>query len=210
MLVVFDFDGTLAASDPFARLGEQHGTPGAVDGVLERMWSGELDYEEGLRTITDHLEGMPGEDVEAAFDRLQIRDGASDLLAALHRNDHHVAVVSDAPEWAVGACLDPYEFDVDTVVANRLPAANGALTGRIEGPPVGEGKDAVLERLAVQQGRDLGDTIAVGDDRRDLPMLQTAGTGVGVDPDPVVEAECDLVVPTVDRLHLRLEEQHVV
>ncbi|MFB6204953.1 MAG: HAD family hydrolase [Haloglomus sp.] len=209
MLVAFDFDGALAESDPYRRLAEQHGTDGEVAGVLDRMASGDLAFETGLRSVADHLEGLPDAEVETALDHLRPRPAAVDLLAALHRNDHHVAIVTDAPERAVEACLAPDAFDADTVVANRLPVENGALTGDIEGPPVGHGKDDPLERLVVEQGRDWDEVVAVGDTRRDLPMLQAAGFGVGLDPTPVVDSNCDRAVPTMDRLEQVFAERNL-
>ncbi|WP_435067161.1 HAD family hydrolase [Haloplanus sp. C73] len=210
MLLAFDFEGTLAASDPYIRLGEQHGTGDEIAALLDRMATGDLDYEEGLRTVASHLEGLEIADGKAALDDLRIRDDASALLAALHESDHHVAVVTDAPEWAVASCLDHVSFDVDDAITTHLPTEKGALTGDIEGSLLESGKAAELERLATEAGYSLGDTIAVGGDQRDLPMLQAAGTGVGVDPVPVVEREADLVVPSMSRLHDRLEARNVV
>lgn len=210
MLVALDFDGTLATADPFVKLGEQHGVGERVAGLLDRMATGDLDYVEGLEAVADQLDGLPVADAEAAFEHVEIRDSASELLADLHRSDHHVAVISDAPEGAIESCLDPATFDVDTLGANRLEAVDGALTGTIDGPPIEHSKDDILGRLAVEQGRTMDETIAVGDDVRDLPMLQAAGTGIGVDPEPVVETEADLAVPTTERLRLRLDERNVV
>lgn len=210
MLVTLDFDGVLAVSDPYVRLAEEQGASEDVAAALDRMTTGDMDYERGLQSVADRLEGLQAADADAALEQLQIRNGASDLLSALHRADHHVAIVSDAPERAIRSCLDPAEFDVDTVVANRLPRSNDALTGRIEGPLVGGRKDEALKELATQLGHNMDQTVAVGDDQRDLPMLQAAGTGIGVDPAPVVEDQCDRAVPTVNRLELWFEEHGVV
>jgi phosphoserine phosphatase len=210
MLVAFDFDGALVGTDPFVGLAEQHGTGGEVAGVLDRMAGGDLAFEAGLRTVADHLSGLPVAEAEAAYDRLEPRPAAVELCAAVHRNDHHVAIITDAPERAVRSCLTADGLDADTVVANRLPTENDALTGDIEGLLVGGGKAEPLERLAVEQGRGLGDTVAVGDDRRDLPMLQAAGLGVGLDPVPVVADQCDRTVPSLARLRAAFAERNLV
>lgn len=210
MLVSFDFDGALAESDPFVELGETHGTGDDIAAMTDRMATGDVAYERGLQSVASHLEGLQTDAADAALPDLQLQDEAPELLSALQRADHHVAIVSDAPERAIESCLDPEEFAADTVVANHLPTENGAFTGEIEGPLVGRGKDAVLNELAAETGHEMGETVAVGDDGRDLPMLQAAGTGIGVDPDPVVAAECDRTVPTLDRLELRFKERNLV
>ncbi|ELZ36539.1 phosphoserine phosphatase [Halorubrum saccharovorum DSM 1137] len=210
MLVAFDFDGALAVSDPFVRLGEQHGTGNDIASLLDRMRAGDIEHEGGLRSIADHLEGLETEEVEEAFTHLQRRSGASDLLGALQRAGHHVAVISDAPEVAIRSCLEADTFDVDTVVGTRLVGEKGALTGEIEGSLLGESKDAVLKEIVAREGAEMAETVAVGDDRRDLPMIQAAATGIGVDPDTAVADQCDHVVPTIDRLQLRFEEHGIV
>lgn len=210
MLLAFDFDGALAESDPYVRLAEQQGESEDVAALLDRLSNDDIAFEEGLRSVADRLEGLPVSEAEAAYDHIQIRPGAADLLAALHGADHHVAIVSDAPERAIRSCLDPRDFDVDTVVANRLPTANDAFTGEIAGPLVGRRKDDALEELAAEEGFELGETIAIGDDLRDLPLLQAAGEGIAVDPIPVVEDQCDLTVPSMERLQLRFEERNLV
>lgn len=210
MLVALDFDGALAVSDPYVRLGDQAGTSADVAATLDRMAAGELDSEAGLRIVADHLEGLPEADAREAFDHVQLRDGAPALLSALHDAAHHVAIVSDAPEGAIRSHLEADTFDVDTVIANRLPTSEGALDGSIEGPLVGTRKDEALEQIATAEGLALEEAVAVGDDRRDLPMLQAAETGIAIDPVPVVEDQADLTVPSVERLRLRLAEREVV
>ncbi|MFB6196178.1 MAG: HAD family hydrolase, partial [Haloplanus sp.] len=197
MLVALDFEGTVVESDPYVRLGEQYGTGGEIAAILEQVWTGERPASEGIRAAVDHLDGMPFPEAETVFESLQVRLGASSLLSALHAADHDVAIVSDAPELAVRYCLDPAELDVDTVVANDLPAENGAFTGEIQGPLLGRSKDDVLEELAVERGRPLDETVAIGNDQRDLPMLQAAGLGVAVDATPTVEAQSDLAVSSL-------------
>lgn len=210
MLVAFDFDGALVRSDPYIRLGEQHGTGEEVAAVLDRTATGDLGFEAGLRSIADHLAGLPVDDAAHAYEHLRPRPEASDLVGELHRADHHVAIVSHAPEQAIRATLSSDALDVDTVVANRLPEANDALTGDIEGPLVDTGKGQALKRLALEQGRSLDETVAVGEDRSDLSMIQFAGIGVGLDPDPVVESQADVTVPSLSRLEETFRERSLL
>lgn len=207
MLVAFDYDGTLSRSDPLVLVAEHAGMSGEVVSILDRIESGRTPFVQGIRSAVNHLEGLPNDDVKAAYRDLQLRSGAGQMLGELHDAEHHVAIITDAPEGAVDAVLNPQSFDVDTVVANRLPTEHGALTGEIEGPILDRGKDAALKRLAVANNLSLSETIAAGDDRRDLPMLQAAGLGVGIDPTPTVADQCDLTVPGVNRLRLRLSER---
>lgn len=121
-----------------------------------------------------------------------------------------VAVVTLGFERCVAAALDRAGVAVDHVVATRLVVANDALTGDVEGSLLDGRTDRALEELAATTGVDLSQTIAVGDDEMDLPMLRIAGTAVGFAPDPVVEQYCDVVVPSVRKLRLYFEQHDIV
>jgi phosphoserine phosphatase len=100
--------------------------------------------------------------------------------------DHHVAVVSDAPERVIRSYFIPDEFRPASVVANTLESADSALMGIIRGLALGRTKAECLDVLATREGTALSETVAVGDNRCALSLLQTAGTGIAVDPEPLV------------------------
>jgi len=206
MLIAFDFDGTLSDSEMTVLLGEQKGIADRMARITERAMNDEIDYAESLRQRVALLEGLPAERADAAFERVALRENAADLVTALGGR-HHVAILTGGFERGVAAALDRAGTGVDTVVANRLPAENGALTGEVEGELVEGTKDRALETLAVQQGVPLAETVAVGDGANDLPMLQVAGLAVGYDPEPAVTPHCDVVVHSMRELRELFEER---
>jgi phosphoserine phosphatase len=209
MLVAFDFDGTLSTADQALLLAEEKGVPSEVASLTDRAANGDVSVEESLRERVQLLEGLPEPEAETAFDRVRLRSGASDLLADLGR-EHHVAIVTTGFERGVDHALDRAGVDVDTVVANRLPVENDALTGAVEGQLVDGSKDEALDRVAIAAGTAPEDAVAVGDDAPDLPMLQAAGRAIGFSPRPVVRPHCDRIVPSVERLRLHFEETNVL
>lgn len=209
MLVAMDFDSTLAQSDPYVRLAQEQGQSRAVATLLDRVASDEVSFENGIRSVADHLEGLQEETVEATFADVDADPAAAKLVASLRAADHHVAIVSDAPERAIHASLDAGAVDVDSMLANRLLTADGALTGAVQGPLLGRTKAAAFEMLSTEEAA-VGETVAIGGDRRDLPMLHAADTGIGVDPTPVVDRESDHSFPSVERAHEWFEQQNVL
>jgi phosphoserine phosphatase len=168
--------------------------------ITERAMNDELDYAESLRRRVALLEGLAAESAEGAFGEVALRPGAADVVAALREAGHHVAVLTGGFERGVEAALAAEGVGVDTVVANRLPVADGALTGAVEGPLVEGTKDDALRALADEVGVPVAETVAVGDGANDLPMLEVAGLAVGYDPKPAVEPACDTVVTSMAEL----------
>jgi phosphoserine phosphatase len=84
------------------------------------------------------------------------------------------------------------EIGFDRVVANRLGAAAGRLTGRVNPPLVGAGakRQALLDAVA-ELGIAPDAALAVGDGANDIPMLEVAGLGVAYRAKPTAAAAAD-------------------
>ncbi|MCU4750674.1 HAD family phosphatase [Halobacteria archaeon AArc-curdl1] len=209
-LVAFDFDETLCQSDLSIALGREYDVENEMQGLRDQGVREEVDVETSLRHRVSLLEGMPMQQVETAFERCALREDAVEVLADLRRSDVPVAIVTRSFERGVEAVLDRADVAVDHLVANRLVVANDALTGEIEGPLVEGEKDQALVELAVAEETDLDRTFTVANGATDLPMLRTAGTAIGYDPEPVVEQYCDHVVTSMRKLHLYFDQHGIV
>jgi len=208
MLVAFDFDGTLSDSEMTVLLGEQCDAAAEMAAITERAMNDEIAYAESLRQRCALLEGLADADAQAAFEEVRLRPGAADAIEALREAGVYVAILTGGFERGVEAALDREGVAVDAVVANRLPVADGALTGEVEGPLIEGTKDDALEVLRAVVGDD--GTVAVGDGANDLPMLEAAGLAVGFEPKPTVEPACDAVVESMDELLALFEERGLV
>ena len=209
-VVAFDFDGTLSDSEMTVLLGDRNGTADDMASITERAMNDEIEYAESLRQRCALLEDLPDAEAQAAFDQVELRPGAADVIAALRDAGVYVAILTGGFERGVAAALEKEGVEVDAIVANRLPVAEGKLTGTVEGPLIEGTKDDALEVLSAVVGADRDDTIAVGDGANDLPMLQVAGLAVGFDPKPAVAPACDTIVETMADLQEVLEGEDVL
>ena len=210
MLFALDFDSTLAQTDPYVRLAEENGTSEEVSALLDRISRGDVAFEAGLQSVADHLEGLKEDAAEDALADLRVDPVAADLVTSLRAADHHVAIITAAPERAIHSAFAPSELAADSVFANRLPAVDGALTGTLHGRLLHRTKARALDAIAATEGIELEETMAVGSDRRDLPMLQTAGTGIAVDPTSLVERESDYAFSSLERAREWFERENIV
>jgi phosphoserine phosphatase len=209
-VVAFDFDGTLSDSEMTVLLGDQCGVADQMDEITERAMNNEIEYAESLRQRCALLEGLDDEKAQAAFDQVVLRSGAADVIEALREAGVYVAILTGGFERGVAAALEKEGVEVDAIVANRLPVADGALTGEVEGPLIEGTKDDALEVLTAVVGEDRENTIAVGDGANDLPMLEVAGLAVGFEPKPNVAPSCEVIVETMAELQDVLSGEDVL
>ena len=209
-LVAFDFDGTLSDSEMTVLLGDRIDVADDMAEITERAMNDEIGYAESLRSRAALLEGLPEEEAQAAYDKVELRPGAADLIEALNAAGVTTAILTGGFERGVAAALEREGVSVDHIVSNRLPIAEGELTGEAEGPLIEGTKDDALEDLADDQDVPMDETVAVGDGANDLPMLEVAGLAVGFDPKPAVAPSCEVVVTSMSELEEVLTEEGVL
>ncbi len=206
-LVAFDFDGTLSDSEMTVLLGEQHDVAEEMETITERAMNDEIEYAESLRKRIELLEGLPVDGVEAAFENVALRSGASEAIRELNDAGIVTAIITGGFGRGVESVLARTETPVDAIVANQLEFADEHLSGEVSGPLVEGTKDDALRAVADNAGVAIEETVAVGDGANDLPMLRAAGLAVGYEPKPVVEPHCDAVVESMGELQELLAER---
>ena len=209
-LVAFDFDGTLSDSEMTVLLGEEYGVAEQMRDITQRAMNDEIGYAESLRQRAALLDGLSEGAADRAWARVELREGAAEVVQALSDAGVTTAIFTGGFETGVAAALDDAGVSVDAIVSNRLPVTEGALTGGVEGDLIEGTKDDALRAYADEHGVALADTIAVGDGANDLPMLEVAGLAVGFEPKPAVEPACDVVVETMPELRAVLEDEGVL
>jgi HAD superfamily hydrolase (TIGR01490 family) len=102
-------------------------------------------------------------------------------------DDHHAAgrevvIVSSSPTEVVEPLAE--FMGVDRAIATRPEVdADGNYTGELEFYAYGDGKATAIRELAAREGIDLDASYAYSDSITDLPMLESVGHPVAVNPD---------------------------
>lgn len=134
--------------------------------------------------------GLPGDELAARARALfhhhiepRVYPAARARVAEHRRRGHRVVLVSGSVDAIVRPLAEG--LGVPDVLAPRLAAEDGRLTGELEGPPLaGRRKAAAVERFAEDHGLDVGASFAYADSLDDLPMLEVVGRPAAVNPDP--------------------------
>lgn len=209
-LVAFDFDGTLADAELTVLLGRRVGAADRMAAITERAMAGELPYAESLRERVALLEGLPLDEVDRAFEAVELRPGAADVLASLAEAGVPTVILTGGFDRGVRAALDRAGVSVDRVVANRLVDDGQTLTGEVEGPLVEGSKADRLAVVTTEFDVPLADTVAVGDGANDRAMLEAAGLAVGYAPKPALTDVVDVTVDSMPALLQLLRRRGVL
>lgn len=185
-LVCFDMDSTLIQTEVIDELAELAGVGEEVKAITESAMQGEIDFNESFIRRMKLLKGLSEDVLHDVAINLPITKGARRLIDTLKSYGFKTAILSGGFTY-FGHYLQK-ELGIDYVYANQLEIKDGALTGNYIGEIVnGDKKAEYLKEIAIKEGINISQTIAVGDGANDLPMLNLAGLGIAFHAKPTVK-----------------------
>lgn len=188
-LAGFDMDSTLIDAEVIDELAKITGIGAEVAAITESAMRGELDFSQSFKKRMRLLKGFPESELAQIAPQLPIKEGAADLLRALHKLGCKTAILSGGFTYFANF-LQAQRLPIDFVHANQLEFAEGVLTGEVIEPIVDGGrKKALLEEMAGKMALEPEQVIAVGDGANDLPMLSLGALGIAIHPKPKVRLE---------------------
>ena len=198
VLAVFDVEGTIVDSNVieaymWLRLSETDGVDRAREvGSMARRLPALLNAErrdrgEFLRLFYKQYRGASPEEVRALAastlgDLFLRRLSSAAVRRIRHHRDagHRIVFITGSLDFVI----EPLARLADVTVTARLREEDGVFTGDMERPPlVGEARASWVRDYAAANGADLVRSYAYADSMSDLPMLQTVGNPVAVNPD---------------------------
>ncbi len=195
-LVAFDMDSTLIEAEVIDELATLAGVGVQVAAITERAMRGEIDFSESFRARVALLAGLDEGALQRVASELKITEGAEHLISTLRTLGYKTAILSGG--FTYFARHLQARLGIDYVFANELDIANGEVTGNIKGTIVdGARKAELLRQLALEEGIDLQQVIAVGDGANDLPMLSIAGLGIAFRAKPLVKKSAEQSISTL-------------
>jgi phosphoserine phosphatase len=195
-LVCFDMDSTLIQTEVIDELAELAGVGNEVRAITESAMQGEIDFKESFMRRMKLLKGLKEEALHEVAINLPITKGARRLIDTLKSYGFKTAILSGGFTY-FGHYLQK-ELGIDYVYANQLEIKDGVLTGSYIGEIVdGDKKAAYLKDIAIMEGIDISQTIAVGDGANDLQMLNLAGLGIAFHAKPTVKENAQSSISSI-------------
>lgn len=193
-LIIADMDSTMITVECIDELADYAGLKPEIAAITERAMRGELDFRAALIERVGLLAGMPEATlVECRMERVKLTRGARTLVQTMKAHGAFSVLVSGGFTAFAGPVGEAIGFD--KVLANELEIQGGELTGRVIEPIVDSAaKLETLKAEAAKHGLPLADTLAVGDGANDIPMITSAGLGVGYYPHPAAGEAAAAVV----------------
>jgi phosphoserine phosphatase len=205
-LAAFDMDGTLIQGRLVFALADKFDLSYKVRSIQShRLMSGH----EQTKAIAELFAGLTRKDLESAIASIPFTQHCERTISALKDRGYKVGIISDSYTIAAGLVAD--RLNLDFVMANKLQILNGKITGKIDMPlgwdrigcycKISVCKRYHLEKSAQQFSVPIKNTLAVGDTKSDICMIQRAGVGVAFMPkDEEIKKATDKIVSEPDLL----------
>ena len=205
-LAAFDMDGTLIQGRLVFALADRFDLSEKVRSVQSgRLMAGH----EQTKKIAALFAGITAKDLESAIESIPFTKNCERTIAALKDRGYKIGIISDSYTVAAGFVAD--RLNLDFVMANMLEIIDGKITGKVDMPlgwdrigcycKISVCKRYHLEKSAHQFGVPIENTLAIGDTKSDICMIQRAGVGVAFMPkDEEIKKASDKIVTEPDLL----------
>lgn len=189
-LAAFDMDGTLIQGRLIEVLSRKHGLSNNVKSIQSEK--NLLGYQK-TELIAKLLEGLKAAEVIEAINSIPVMHNAKNIISWFKQNGYITGIITDS--YTLAAEVIARKLELDFFAANELEVKDGYLSGRITMPLGWEKNECPchisickryhLSLYAKKYGVGIKDTIAVGDTRGDICMLNQAGLGIAFMPKDV-------------------------
>lgn len=192
-LIVFDMDSTIVDTEVVVELAKAANAEEEVEELTKKAMNGEIDFKEALRQRVKLLEGLPVDVLEKIYSDINLTEGAKDLIETLKDSGYKVALVSGGFTYFTEKLKR--ELGLDYAFGNELEIKDGKLTGEIKGRIIDSKEKAhIIDELALKEGMDKENVVAVGDGANDRIMIENAGLGIAFNAKQTLKEVADGVI----------------
>ncbi|PHS24135.1 MAG: phosphoserine phosphatase SerB [Robiginitomaculum sp.] len=185
-LLICDMDSTIINEECLDELADLAGIGEEVRTITAAAMSGEMDFEEALRTRVGLLKGKPVSLLQECFEeRIHLNKGVRVLTRTMRAKGAATALVSGGFTFFTNRVAQLAGFTDHQ--ANEILEDNGILTGAVASPVLGrQAKAEALQTYCEDQSITPEQVLAIGDGANDVAMVSAAGLGIAYRAKPIL------------------------
>lgn len=177
-LLLADMDSTIVSSETLDELAAFAGIKDQIAEITTLAMNGKLDFHDALKKRVSLLKGLSADKLQETLNDTIINPGAKELIKTMKEGGATCVLVSGGFTFFTKAIADELGFDFNH--GNTLEIKDNVLTGNVIEPIQDKhSKLQYLRQYCEDMGINQDDVMAIGDGANDLPMLKTAGFGIG-------------------------------
>ncbi|MBA3749929.1 MAG: HAD-IB family phosphatase [Nitrosopumilus sp.] len=186
-LAVFDMDGTILDGRIIEALSKKFGLH---DQIVRIQSDPSVSGYIKTQKIAFILKGIEEKEITIALESIPLMNNCHEVISSLKKKGFKIGIITDSYNIAAKSLVN--SLDLDFFAANELKVSNGLITGEINMPlgwdkincscNISVCKRYHLQMYAKKYNIDINNTIAIGDTRSDLCMLNHARVGIAFMP----------------------------
>ena len=186
-LACFDMDGTIIDGRLVEVISKKFGL---YDQIKQIQIDSTIFGYIKTQKIASILKGIDEKELEIAIDSISLMKNCQNVINLLKKNNYKIGIITDS--YTIAANILVNKLGLDFVAANDLQISGGLITGEVRMPlgwekincncKISVCKRYHLEMYARKYGIDIKNTVAIGDTRGDICMVNNAGIGIAFMP----------------------------
>jgi phosphoserine phosphatase len=186
-LACFDMDGTIIDGRLVEVISKKFGL---YDQIKQIQNDSSIFGYIKTQKIASILKGIDEKELVIAIDSISLMKNCQSIINLLKKNNYKIGIITDS--YTIAAKILVNKLGLDFVAANVLQISEGLITGEVRMPlgwdkincncKISVCKRYHLEMYARKYGIDMKNTVAIGDTRGDICMVNNAGIGIAFMP----------------------------
>jgi phosphoserine phosphatase len=186
-LACFDMDGTIIDGRLVEVISKKFGL---YDQIKQIQNDSSIFGYIKTQKIASILKGIDEKELVIAIDSISLMKNCQSIINLLKKNNYKIGIITDS--YTIAAKILVNELGLDFVAANVLQISEGLITGEVRMPlgwdkincscKISVCKRYHLEMYARKYGIDIKNTVAIGDTKGDICMVNNAGIGIAFMP----------------------------
>ena len=184
-LLLADMDSTIVTGETLDELAEFAGLKDEIARITTQAMEGKLDFHGAVKSRVSLLKDLPADTLDKTLKKIEISPGAKQLVGTMSRHGTYCVLVSGGFTFFTKQIANMLGFHKHH--GNTLQIERGKLTGKVVEPIQDKfSKLEYLKSYCQEMKITPSGAMTIGDGANDIPMLESAGLGIGYRPKKAV------------------------